>query len=505
MKGTYREVIIDEKSPVVFYSLASYHQHHCKFARARYRQAGYIAVVLVTVCIFALLLLPLILPSFHQLTVNCQKSTNAECRIAIVESIPDNLTYEAGSPVHMSTFDAWMQMINSASETIDIAAFYWTLRSSDVSFMDPSDWKGRAVLNGLISAARDRKIKLRIVNNHEKTIDNDTVELINAGAEVRSIDFTELLHSGVLHTKLWIVDGSQVYVGSANMDWRSLTQVKELGAFLSSCPCVAADVSKLFAVYWYLGIPQTPIPPTWPDEYSTSFNLQTPMNVELNGSSSLLYLSSSPPPFCPRGRTNDIDAILDVINKAQQFVDIAVMDYLPSMLYVSHKRFWPLIDDALRKVSLERGVRVRLLASMWNHTRSDMIHFLRSLAADSGAMKADIQVKLFKVPAYTPVQEQVPFGRVNHNKYMVTDNTAYIGTSNWSEDYFVTTAGVGLIINQTLTSKCVHTEENSSSSLPGHQQMKMEPCARDVPTVQQQLVAIFDRDWNSPYAYPLPS
>jgi len=47
---------------------------------------------------------------------------------------------------------------------------------------------------------------------------------MRAGAEVRSINFTELLQSGVLHTKLWIVDGRHTYVGSANMDYRSLTQ-----------------------------------------------------------------------------------------------------------------------------------------------------------------------------------------------------------------------------------------------------------------------------------------
>jgi len=44
------------------------------------------------------------------------------------------------------------------------------------------------------------------------------------GAEVRSINFAELLKAGVLHTKLWIVDGLHAYVGSANMDYRSLTQ-----------------------------------------------------------------------------------------------------------------------------------------------------------------------------------------------------------------------------------------------------------------------------------------
>lgn len=33
------------------------------------------------------------------------------------------------------------------------------------------------------------------------------------------------LTSGVLHTKFWIVDKKHIYIGSANMDWRSLTQV----------------------------------------------------------------------------------------------------------------------------------------------------------------------------------------------------------------------------------------------------------------------------------------
>ena len=42
---------------------------------------------------------------------------------------------------------------------------------------------------------------------------------------------------------------------------------------------------------------------------------------------------SSPPAFCPKGRTNDIDAILDVMDKAKKFINIAVMDYLPTTDY----------------------------------------------------------------------------------------------------------------------------------------------------------------------------
>jgi phospholipase D3/4 len=53
-------------------------------------------------------------------------------------------------------------------------------------------------------------------------------------AEVRSLNFTKLFGGGVLHTKAWLVDDRHFYVGSANHDWRSLTQVKELGVAVVS-------------------------------------------------------------------------------------------------------------------------------------------------------------------------------------------------------------------------------------------------------------------------------
>lgn len=44
------------------------------------------------------------------------------------------------------------------------------------------------------------------------------------GADIRTVNMRGLT-SGVLHTKFWIVDKKHIYIGSANMDWRSLTQV----------------------------------------------------------------------------------------------------------------------------------------------------------------------------------------------------------------------------------------------------------------------------------------
>ncbi len=87
-----------------------------------------------------------------------------------------------------------------------------------------------------------------------------------------------------------------------------------------------------------------------------------------------------------------------------------------------------------------------------------------------------VSQKLFKVPA-SPDQQRIPFARVNHNKYMVTDNAAYIGTSNWSGDYFVDTAGVGLVITPPVSNR-------KRNPLP----------------IRDQLQAVFERDWNSVYA-----
>ncbi|XP_072101814.1 5'-3' exonuclease PLD3-like, partial [Mobula birostris] len=144
-------------------------------------------------------------------------------------------------------------------------------------------------------------------------------------------------------------------------------------------------------------------------------------------------------------------------------------------------RYWPTIEDRLRAAACERKVTVRLLISCWPHTYAPMLVFLEALdVLRKEPLSCRVEVKLFRVPA-TAEQRRIPFGRVNHNKYMVTDRIAYIGTSNWSEDYFIRTAGVGLVINQT----------GADAGNPG--------------TVQSQLKAVFQRDWDSEHALELGS
>lgn len=70
-------------------------------------------------------------------------------------------------------------------------------------------------------------------------------QCLNAGIQVRKVNFGRLTR-GILHTKFWIVDRRHIYIGSANMDWRALTQVKIKETF-------ACHVSSMCDVYlWCL-------------------------------------------------------------------------------------------------------------------------------------------------------------------------------------------------------------------------------------------------------------
>ncbi|XP_059618534.1 5'-3' exonuclease PLD3-like isoform X2 [Phlebotomus argentipes] len=405
------------------------------------------------------------------------------CNIQLVESIPEGLTYPAGSVAFRSTFDAWQTLIGLATKSIDIASFYWTLRSADV-VNDSSSWQGEQIFQALLQAGTRGGIAVRVAQSAptQAQPNIDTEILIKRGAaQVRSVNFPRLLGGGVLHTKLWIVDGQHLYLGSANMDWRSLTQVKELGVLATNCTCLAKDVAKIFSVYWDMGEDSAQIPDKWPDSYATKYNYDTPLRVNYNNSqfSSNIFFSSSPPPMSPSGREQDVDAIVKIIAHAEKFIHIAVMDYFPLTIYTPKIQFWPQIDNALRKAAIENKVSVKLLISWWNNSRPAEDYFLRSLEDISEAYKnVNVQIKRFIVPK-SDDQARIPFARVNHNKYMVTDNVAFVGTSNWSGDYFIDTAGIGLVMMD-----------------PEHGQHNMT----ESESLRLNLAAIFDRDWNSAYA-----
>ncbi|CAH2084564.1 unnamed protein product [Euphydryas editha] len=243
-----------------------------------------IPVSIVIVLIVLVVLVPLLdqpnltqaSPTIAHVDLHCSD----ECRFSLVESIPEGHMYPPNT-THMPTKNAWLDLIDEAQMSIEIASFYWTLRFNE-EYPYNSSIEGEQVFQALLAAGTKRKIDLKIAQNWPtKSNPNiDTEYLVKKkAAQVRSLNFSKLLGGGVLHTKFWIVDRTHFYIGSANMDWRSLTQVKELGILAYNCSCLATDLAKIFEVYWSLGTADAVIPDSWPTELSTDINMQHPINI----------------------------------------------------------------------------------------------------------------------------------------------------------------------------------------------------------------------------------
>ncbi|NWI08799.1 PLD3 Phospholipase, partial [Crypturellus soui] len=160
-----------------------------------------------------------------------------------------------------STFDAWRGLLRGAARTLDVAAFYWTLTNEDTGTREPSAAPGEQILRELLELpARGVAVRVAVNAPSAATPTHDLEALQQsgergrvrgdarfgatepprvtpgaAGAAVRAVDMPRLT-GGVLHTKLWLVDGAHLYIGSANMDWRSLTQVDSGGFWPQNGP-----------------------------------------------------------------------------------------------------------------------------------------------------------------------------------------------------------------------------------------------------------------------------
>mmetsp|Transcript_36715 Transcript_36715/g.75070 ORF Transcript_36715/g.75070 Transcript_36715/m.75070 type:complete len:156 (-) Transcript_36715:47-514(-) len=149
---------------------------------------------------------------------------------------------------------------------------------------------------------------------------------------------------------------------------------------------------------------------------------------------------------------------------AEDFIWIEVMDYMPAQIYVEPQVYWNTIDNAIRKASYNNKTEVRLLIGYWEHSIPVQQNYVQSLNA-----LPNVTVKYFIVPQY---KVNIPYTRVNHAKWMVTDKQLFIDTSNWTGDYFTNTAGVG-------------TNTNNVAA-------------------QRKGVEVFLRDWNSEYTHDIP-
>nr|XP_061823972.1 5'-3' exonuclease PLD4-like isoform X2 [Nerophis lumbriciformis] len=450
----------------------------CVSTKKRSTHRGTLVVLFACLTILGILLAVAVLerpqsPQSHKilpLDNNDDDLSVDHCSMALVESIPQHVQYKANVTFGIPLEKAWKDLLSMATQELEVVSLYWMLTGEDINVNSSSDITGREIFEQLQSLP-SRNISVRVVTSLPflGTNSTDLKILKQNGVHVRKVDFGRLTN-GVLHSKFWIVDRKHMFVGSANMDWRALTQVKELGVVIYNCSSLARDLHKIFQSYWVMGHSNSSLPHSWPSSLDTHINKKRPLLVNDGNITSRIYLAGSPPSFCPASRTQDLEAIISIISEAHQSIDVAVMEYFPR---AHPHRYWPDIDTALRRAAFERKVKIRMLISCRHSSLTLMLPFLQSLAALDR-----IQIKLFILPVAN--QTNIPFSRVNHNKYLVTEKVAYIGTSNWSEDYFLNTAGVGLVISQHAPYPLWKTK-----------------------TVQGHLKAVFNRDWHSQFAVSL--
>lgn len=260
------------------------------------------------------------------------------------------------------------------------------------------------------------------------------------------------------------------------MDWRSLTEVKELGIYIQSCPCLADDLQKIFEIIKiYGGELNNTIPIGFPPKYDTNYNINSPLSIGLpgwNGTEiAYVYLAASPIAIKSPQRTSELQAIINTIQNTKTYLNISLFDYYPLFVYGNSPSYWGEIDVMIRDAII-RGVTVNMLISKWNYTQPYLWPGLDSLKSFGSSIcqslncQGSINIKIITIP--DPSYQPYPFTRVNHCKFFVTNNTAFISTSNWSKDYFYSSFGASFVSQHY--------------------------------TLITQVQSIFNRDWSSKYS-----
>ncbi|XP_039640091.1 inactive phospholipase D5-like isoform X3 [Perca fluviatilis] len=389
----------------------------------------------------------------------------------LVENIPEDISFLDNGTSHLPLSVGLYNLLDRAIRVVEIVSPLWLLNSSDYeSSFQPAARQGRALLSRL-QGLKAKGIQLKISSG---MIDSTELGMLaKHNAEVHYVNTTALT-KGQLHSSFWVVDRKHFYIGSASMDWRSLATRKELGVLVYDCSCLALDLHKVFSLYWGLQYRDF-IPSFWSKRLFALFNRDTPLELTLNSTKAQAYVSSSPDVFIPKDRSSDLEAISRVIQEARHFIYISIIDYLPLLSRNAH-RYWSRIDGLIREALILRKVRVRLLISCWEKTHPLTFNFiwsLRSLCMEQA--NCSMEAKIFN----GRVQRDGSLQGINHNRFMVTDRSIYLGNLDWVGNEFSYNAGAGLVISQP-----EGIEERNS-------------------TVVEQLRAAFERDWFSRYTRSL--
>ncbi|CAI5746564.1 unnamed protein product [Peronospora destructor] len=464
---------------------------------------------------------------------------SSHATLSLVESLPVG-DFELSSSV-LQTFEVLIRHVQAVTTSIELSAMYWNLLGeedrkiySEFEMTKFGARRGRKLLFALRDAA-SRGVTIRILTTsgagqiETTSVPSEVQFLLDTAPKnvyVRCWNGPEWYGSGILHQKLWIFDTQHVYIGSANMDWKSLSQVMEMGVImenLAPTSKIIQDIQRLFETWWMFASSKL-LPaktatyfsdkfqhelqvPAWslylPEEKRSedpfvkagfvalgniSHQLQTSFSTERDMlTHTQMFVSAAPlEATAAHSRSFDEDALVYTIRSAESFVSLSVMDFAPFSMYTPGPFYWPALTDALLAgVYSKPELRVRLLISQWQHSSLQLLEALATLQKQAklchhmhARCSGRLEIKIFRVPGWQNTTSSADrkalwpsYTRVNHAKYIVTDTRANVGTSNMEWEYFYTAAGASVNTNHEPTRKAL---EN-----------------------------VFERNWNSSYAQPL--
>lgn len=331
--------------------------------------------------------------------------------VTLVQTVPtDTSGFELADVPH--TDRVWLDMIAGARQSVDVASFY---------VANHSDGRLEAVLAEMERAAH-RGVRVRLLVD-AAFADKYPAELerLASTISVRRLDLRERT-GGVQHAKYLVVDERELYIGSANFDWRSLEHIHEIGVRVDVAE-MARQLGALFLLDWHMAGGDTPPPSA----------MRWPM---LHAGAQHLRLLASPKGLLVAPDAWDLPVLIRAVEQARRSIDVQLLTY-----HAAHRDEspWNELHTVLLRAG-ERGVRVRLVLSHWQQAHMTAIRELQRAT--------NIDVALVQVPEHAG--GFIPFARVVHAKYMVVDDElSWVGTSNWQGDYFYKSRNVGVLVTDT--------------------------------------------------------
>lgn len=357
--------------------------------------------------------------------------------IELTESVPEETTLNQSSLSR--TADVWLKMITEAKESIDIETFYFAGEKGE-----PLD----DILLALKDAA-NRGVVIRIIvdstfyhGNDEKTID----ELNN----IKNIYIYKIpmgrIAGGVMHAKFFIVDKENLFIGSQNMDWRSLKHIHEIGIRIKN-KILAQSFENIFNtdMEYCSGIYSG-------QNFGGYSNSNMPVTLSTNEYGKItVYPAFSPVKLNTEVMDSEESELLKILDNAKDSLLIQIYSY--SSKAKNEDNYYDDIDKALRNAAL-KGVKIKMILPDWALKESS-VKFIKDLSAVS-----NIDIKIITIPQYS--EGFIPFARVDHCKYFISDNNlSWISTSNWEWSYFYNCRNASLIFNNEKLSADLAKEFNN--------------------------------------------